>query len=867
MKFTLIFIPLLFATAVCSQISFTESHIQWGIHHSSNHINYGGAVSTCDFNDDGLDDLTLGSTTGDSIHFYINNGTQFVPFQINVSGLDDTKQITWIDFDNDGDKDLFVASLDVANALYENDGNFNMTDITANAGLPTHASPTWVYDWGDYNRDGHIDLYIGNYVHGTPLDTVYTNYLYRNNGDGTFTNVTEMAGVADGNKNPLAITWTDYNNDMWPDLMVNTDKMHGNALFENQGNGKFNDVATSANANQHICSMSAAEGDINNDGYLDYYVTNSPPGNVLLVNNGNNTFTESAASSGVGFYSEGWAASFIDFDNDQDQDLYVSGGVGSSQVTLSAAMYENDGTGMFTLLSSGIGMDGDTTRSYSHAYADFNNDGFADIAVNGATPDSTFIWINNSNANNWFKTGFIGTLSNRDGFGTQVELFYGANGYQKRLFHCQNGFMAQNSSDLLFGLGTINVIDSVKVSWPSGLVETYLNVSTNQQITFTEGDLNNNFPAFVHNDGNLNICFGDSVLLHPNGQFSNVVWNDLNPGFSYKPQSSGLYYFEALDPNGITVYSDTVMVSYLDSTHMSISASDVLCFGDSTGLAYSTTPANENVVAYEWSNGQSSPTVSNLSAGSHWLTETDNMGCKMTQSFIINQPAAPISNASLTHINCYGNQSGAIDFSFTGATAPYSFLWSNGASTEDISNLDVGSYMINISDANSCFYTSSYSITENSEIIINSIPTDEVNGNDGIIDLSISGGTSPYSFLWDNGETTEDLNDLTQGFYTVTVTDSLGCEVSTGIYVGSTVGLIEQHTDISVYPNPFNSVLNIEVTEPMEITIIGIDGKTVHQANVKPGIQEIDLSYLSQGLYELIFTGQDFLQRTTIIRN
>ena len=293
-----------------AQFSFTESAQNMGIFHRSGSSNYGGAVSVSDFNGDGFDDITLGSGTGDTIQFYQNNGgLGFQRISLTPLGLGHTKQILWADYDNDGDQDLFIATHLGQNRLYQNTGNLNLVDVTLAAGLPQLTDPTWTAAWGDYNRDGFLDLIITNYVYDTGVQNLYGDYLLKNNGNGTFTMANQEVGLLDYDHSPLAVVFMDYNNDLWPDLFIASDKAPAKVLLENTGIGNFRDISIAANVNQVLDGMCAAIGDYDGNGYLDIYVTNSPGlslgGSVLLKNDSSGIFTERSNVAGVDFNGEG----------------------------------------------------------------------------------------------------------------------------------------------------------------------------------------------------------------------------------------------------------------------------------------------------------------------------------------------------------------------------------------------------------------------------------------------------------------------------------------------------------------------------------------------------------------------------------
>ncbi|MCB0640876.1 MAG: VCBS repeat-containing protein, partial [Phaeodactylibacter sp.] len=198
-----------------------------------NYPQWGCGVSCADFNGDGFDDLTVATGHGNRLLFYQNNGDgTFTKIPPMVKYKFHTKMVLWVDYDNDGDKDLFLTGWQHPNRLYRNDGGPLLTDVTAAAGLPISDDWTWGASFGDYNNDGHLDLYVCNRE-----KDLYSNFLYKNNGDGTFTNVTTETKAGDETQLTFQSIFWDYNNDGYQDLYMANDRLYGNSLYKNNGFG------------------------------------------------------------------------------------------------------------------------------------------------------------------------------------------------------------------------------------------------------------------------------------------------------------------------------------------------------------------------------------------------------------------------------------------------------------------------------------------------------------------------------------------------------------------------------------------------------------------------------------------------------
>ncbi len=516
---------------------FSEVANSNGINTGCGNCGVGCGLSFVDFNDDGLDDLTFATEDGENILFYENNGSGFTLITAPITNTNKNEQILWVDFDNDNDRDLFVTNFEAPNRLYENDGNFNFTDITVAAGLPENDDPTYGAVFGDYNNDGWLDLYISNWSY---LNT-YANYLFENNQDGTFTDVTAATGTGDGYRLTFCSAFLDYNNDGLQDLYNSQDRPWSiNTLFQNNGSGTFSDVSDASNSDLGIDAMNVGVGDYDNDGDLDIYITNTPSGNKLLKNNGDETFSEVAGDLGVAMNRVSWGANFFDCENDLDLDLYVC--AQHMGEDFASELYINDIENDTFTEGNLPGMEGDILNSFSNAIGDFNDDGLPDIAVNNATPpgeaeNKFHLWQNNATAgNNWIKVDLEGVESNKEGVGSWIEVYLEGNKYV-RYKHCGIAYLAQNSATELIGLGDYTTIDSLKVRWLSGNENVEYNVTANQKITIVE----NSAPLAVDW-----LYFKASQINH-----ESVILNwataseDANSGFELQRSTDG-YSFEPI---------------------------------------------------------------------------------------------------------------------------------------------------------------------------------------------------------------------------------------------------------------------------------------------------------------------------------
>lgn len=462
---------------------FTEEAASRGLIVLTDHNNWGNGISFHDWDRDGWPDLTF-ARTGLPPAFYHNVGGTFLPVAFNIPNTDEAKSVLWVDYDNDGDADLFLTRLHQGWSLYRNNGSFMFSDVTASVGITQMpGAMTMGASWGDVNNDGHLDLYICTYHHNSPI----TNYLFRNNGDGTFTEVASEIGVDDGANPSFQAVFADFNSDGWPDLHVSNDRLNSsNSLYLNNGDGTFEDISESSGTDFIIDAMSNTVGDFDNDGDLDIYVSNHHEGNILLRNNGDLTFTEMAEDAGVAVNQISWGALWLDQDLDGWQDLFVcTSPLSNWQTVVHNFFYTNNANGTFTYRSDS-GHHGVVTRSYCAATADFNNDGAPDIAISNKHPHVAELWRNNSSGHTFLKVSLEGTVSNRDAIGATVRCY--ANGMmQTRHTLCGEAHFGQSSQYLLFGLNGALMADSLSVSWPSGEFDMLYGIDAGQTVHILEG--------------------------------------------------------------------------------------------------------------------------------------------------------------------------------------------------------------------------------------------------------------------------------------------------------------------------------------------------------------------------------------------
>ncbi|WP_243456790.1 FG-GAP-like repeat-containing protein [Polaribacter batillariae] len=390
---------------------------------------------------------------------------------------------SWGDYNNDGFPDLLFTNA-YSIQLFKNNGNGTFVEVTTEAGFLKYnncynTSATWF----DYNKDGFLDLYIGDYA-STTCDG---NSFYRNNGDGTFKEISKELGVQSKEKFTYMSMPIDVNNDGWLDLYLAND-FGENDLYINKNGLSFENQTNEYQLNNNLNGMGLTVGDYNNDGYFDLYLTNILK-NALFKNNGNNLFEDVAVEENVLNATWAWNTRFSDFDLDGDEDLFVVNGfVGAKSKNVYFKNLLVEGQEGFSKMSNEVGLVAKTYSIGSEIF-DFDNDGDLDVFVSNVE-QSSFLYenktIESSKAENpnWFKVHLKGTISNRNAIGTKLEIKT-IKGSQYR-FYTGVGLFSQSLQPVHFGLNEANEILELKITWPSGEKETYLNLPVNKTILATE---------------------------------------------------------------------------------------------------------------------------------------------------------------------------------------------------------------------------------------------------------------------------------------------------------------------------------------------------------------------------------------------
>lgn len=507
----------------------------------------GSGAAWGDFNNDGWIDLFIANEAGPvemsedevlkspaSCALYQNNGDGTFSNVSDTAGVDLRAWAiapAWADYDNDGWQDLFVACYG-KNKLYRNEGNGRFTDVSEKSQIGLEEGFWAGSSWGDFNNDGYLDLYVTGYVQYDPsLKDKGTlqyevevpaslnpssfkperNLLYKNNGNGTFTELAEKAGVQNTSGRSLSAAWCDLNDDGWPELYVAND-VSDNVLYKNLGNETFEEISHSALVADYRGAMGIGIGDWDGDLDLDMFITHWIAQENALYNslqaqlnklkdstNNDIRFMDEADRYGLGQVALdyiGFGTSFFDYDNDGKLDLFVTNGSTFQEkedptklIGMKDQLFWNknaeDGFYDISLVSGEFFSKRLVGRGA--AFGDYDNDGDMDIYVVNNDGPGVLLRNDGGNEKSWFKLSLRGNKSNKDAVGVKIKLISG-NDIQLRQVGIQCSYCSQNSLIQHFGLDDKETIDTLEIRWPSGEKQVFSNLPAQQTIQVIEGE-------------------------------------------------------------------------------------------------------------------------------------------------------------------------------------------------------------------------------------------------------------------------------------------------------------------------------------------------------------------------------------------
>ncbi len=620
-------------SALNAQFSFSNS-----TNLKSSTTNSGGCMGVADMNGDGLDDMCILDKARFFKIDYQNPDGSFT--LVDYGAVSTAGQWGWslADTDGDGHRDM------VSGGSY--DGVHYMRISEPGVGVLSSLNNGSIFmqcnNIVDINNDGHNDFFACG-DDGPPkqwLNDGTGNLLYADIIDYTSNPVSDMSGN-------YGSVWTDFDNDGDIDLYIAkcrqgvnnpNDPRRWNRLFVNDGNGNFTERAEEFGAQSRFQSWTVDFGDIDNDGDMDFMLTNHDGPIQLFENDGTGHFTDISVGSGLqisGFFLQ---SKFVDFDNDGYLDLIVAGGL--------ERIWRNNGDKTFTLVSNVFPSN---KAMHSFATGDLNNDGFIDVFANYGSsyinadmnnPDR--LWMNNPNGNNWFGVRLQGTVSNRDAIGARVSII-GPWGTQMREVRSGESYGIVTTFMCHFGLGAETVIPTMIINWPSGLVETFTDIDANEVINVIEGVCISPSAA-ITSPGNLIVCGnGDAITLSANEGF-NYLWSTGATTADIEVTQPGSYTVTIDDGQGCSATTAIFVQQSPDETP-TVSALGETRFCDGNAVVLESSPAS----GYTWSTGATTQSISATEAGEYQVTIQGTCGAFSSETItveVLEAPEAPIADGT-----------------------------------------------------------------------------------------------------------------------------------------------------------------------------------------------------------------------------
>ena len=848
-------------------------------------------LSFHDFNRDGLDDLTYAGS-GMGVYTFRNTGSGFEQEYYFSAIEGKTLHPIWVDYDNDGDADFFATRAWQCPVLFRNNGDMTFEDVSEAIPCPMDGVISTTASWGDYNSDGFLDVYVANYNQQPSMGD--HNWLFRNNGDGSFDEVAEEVGVSYGNFPAYQCLFLDADMDHDADLLVVNDKDDGCMFFRND-NGEFTDVANDNGFNVPLDAMSLSVSDVDHDGDYDYYISNTVAGNVFLFDE-NGVFENRAQQWNATVNANCWGSVFVDTQQKTWEDLYV---VSTGPFENMNVLLQNAQGATFNPSYSSLNTE-DGEFMYAVAKGDANNDGAYDIMTMPYNEGGSLLFQSSGPSSTWLKVGLQGTLSNRDGIGATIHCYLNGIDYVRPVT-CGENFASQDSRYIMFGLNGAAQADSIRVQWPSGLTSHYFSLASGQTHLLME-------PTPVQTElieYTVSICAGSSTWLDA-GQWQTVEWEDgstspqlevfaegivhatawneqgeqfelqytvdwspeIVPNWQVTPSLcgvsdaaieagdgvvfmwyNGLPYVQgdAVLPAGVSSveWIDTLGCSYSSQIEIPLvepmfvlAESDTACYGEEAQFNLNALHAIEPLVWLGVPSAQGE-----LAVGNYWVTCIDARGCSAAAELTIAERPLP-EFTLMADTACYGSTAEVI-YAWSGAVNPVSQL----GDPLDWAAMQPGNYEVEWIDAAGCEMETEFTVIAYEPIEWEAQITGVSDNTAGQLLLNVEGGLPPYSVLWSNGLQGASLVDLEQGAYSAIIADAAGCSVATEEWLVP-LSVEQDRKALSLSYDSATGIRN-RAQHPREIQIIDSAGRTILRDVIGPGAS-LSCSHLAVGCYLVI---------------
>jgi hypothetical protein len=762
------------------------------------------SATWADINNNGYDDiLILGLGIDDESVLYINNGDGTFTASPNsgiTSHMGPSIAATWGDYNNDGYLDVYIANTGNAgeensvNFLFKNNGDGTFTRITE-GDIVTDQAWSLGASWADFNKSGYIDLYVANFDG--------PNQLYVNNGDGTFTKV-ESGDLVTDNHASFGAYWADINNNGWPDLFVvnafgTTLPPDNSCLYINNGDGTFEKVTTGHIVNNLGVSHGASWGDYTNNGFLDLFVSNHDWSdnkvNFLYENNGDGTFTFVEGINVTTDQNTSFGSAWLDVNNNGYLDLVVANNKTSNRHNY---FYINNGDGTFTSVENDPVVT-DVLRSFGISVSDYNNNGYLDLFSATFSPNQeNGFYQNLGGTNNWLKIKLEGVVSNRAAIGARINLWAGGL-MQTREVASASGQYSSSSFVQHFGLADNMLVDSIQIIWPSNIVNKYYDIEVNQQLNLLETHTILEATFEVKEDSDVQNPIEGAVI-------SIDGYNDLIT------DENGMASIELFPGN----YTANVFMAGYENTEVSFTLEN----SDATIEVLLTdlieTPHNLAITTHD------------LPAGDAMLTWDFGNNGKVFSGFNIYLDGVEV----VEHV-------GETQYLFTGLqptdyTAGVQAVYTTGAS--EIVTVD---FVIE-----SVLFTITFDVEDEDGNAINDAAI-TFNGTEydaGIYEITdVEPGMHSYIVRKDGYFDTEGQVEVVDNDVAVVVVLETD-DVSVSDPVSGAL--------LNIFPNPASSVVQIHSSETItEIRLIDMAGQVIFSVGVKNDKYELDVSGFSTGIY------------------
>jgi hypothetical protein len=874
---------------------FVDYSYESGISVASDIAMWGNGMSAFDFNNDGFDDLTIAENLS-GIALYQSEGDgsfQMVDF-VALNAV--IKQVMWVDFDNDQDADLFATTNGSGLCLYERaeDGAliYRAEKFSQYAQFDGQGA-----SWVDYDKDGWKDLFVCSYLYGQAPQ--YPNLLFHND-QGVFTEVGEQMGVASWANQSFQGVWTDFDQDGWKDLYVINDHEVGNEYYRNNAGSGFENLSAVNGAGVSLASMSNSVADFDRDGDFDVFVSNG--GNQVLLQNTNSMFENVAAELGITAFTFAWSGLWMDHDNDGWQDLYLCNTNGYANGDNNFFWMNEEGEQF-----DEVEFESYEVSSFVAVTGDFNNDRFADMAVYNGYPSSVHVWLNNAQSNqNSIKLNLRGEVSDFFGVGAEVRAYIGGTVSLQQVLAGEN-YLAQNSASVIIGCGEATMIDSLVVKWPSGWCDRFFDVPVDSDYIVEEGETFtvsvHSATNFEFCQGTM--CEVDVSHMDANFQ-GTIVWSNGQEVYEAQFGDTGSYSVTVTNQFGLqrtiafnvhhfatpvieTILTGplcyeqsngtcTVISSDIDSINGNPFQSSLLfnqlasgtyeyAITDINGCARSLqftipeTPAM-NLVQTDYMmcaeamelpqliiEGAALPLEVLLEIGSSFeegeqvVVVNDHNGCTANFSiFIEHFPAAEVEVQSDTA--CFGGVA-AWSYDVMGDVQIVSAEVLNATQDE----LPAGDYVLQSMDEFGCVAQQIFTVNAFDPIHIEFL-IDEQNAQ---LAAEVTGGVAPYEWQWSNGENASSIAIAGAGLYALNIEDAAECSASadTTIIISN---VDDHHKHHSFYITPFNRFISFENAATGQFMVFDAQGRVVHSERAQAGRLYVDASAWACGRYVLVVT-------------